>query len=82
MISFRLLFRQRFMMTSSNGKIFRVTGYLCVTVEFTAQRPVTRSFDVFFDLRRKKRLSKNGEAGELRRHRAHNDVTVMWDWDL
>ena len=29
-----------------------------VTVEFPAQRPVTRSFDVFFDLRLNKRLSK------------------------
>ena len=29
-----------------------------VTGEFPAQRPVTRSFDVFFDLRLKKRLSK------------------------
>ena len=26
--------------------------------EFSAQRPVTRSFDAFFDLRLKKRLSK------------------------
>ena len=26
--------------------------------EYPAQRPVTRSFDVFFDLRMKKRLSK------------------------
>ena len=37
------------MLTSSNGNIFRVTGPLCG--EFPAQRPVTRSFDVFFDLR-------------------------------
>ena len=29
-----------------------------VTVEFPAQKPVTRSFDVFFDLRLNKRLSK------------------------
>ena len=29
-----------------------------VTGEFPAQRPVTRGFDVFFDLRLKKRLSK------------------------
>ena len=29
-----------------------------VTGEFPAQRPVTRSFDVFFDLRLNKRLSK------------------------
>ena len=45
--------------------------------EFPAQRPVTRSFDVFFDLRRNKRLSKHSEAGYLRRHRAHYDVIVM-----
>ena len=38
------------MMTSSNGIIFRVTGPLW--------RPVTQSFDVFFDLRLNKRLSK------------------------
>ena len=29
-----------------------------VTGDFPAQRPVTRSFDVFFDLRQNKRLSK------------------------
>ena len=38
-----------FMMTSSNGNIFRVTSPLCreFTGEFPAQRPMTRSFDVF-----------------------------------
>ena len=50
------------MMTSSNGNIFRVTGPLCGEFtgpgEFPAQRPVTRSFDVFFDERLNKRLSK------------------------
>ena len=51
-----------FMMTSSNGNIFRVTGHLCG--EFTssrwisAQSPVTRSFDVSFDLCLNKRLGK------------------------
>ena len=35
--------------------------------EFPAQRPVTRSFHAFFDLRLNKRLS---EAGDLRRYRA------------
>ena len=46
------------MMTSSNGSIFHVTGHLCG--EFIDHRwiPRTRSFDVFFDLRRNKRLSK------------------------
>ena len=50
------------MMTSSNGNIFRVTGHLCGKFtgpgEFPAQRPVTLSFDVCFDLRLNKRLSK------------------------
>ena len=50
------------MMTSSNGNIFRVTGPLCgnspVIGEFPSQRPVTQSFDVSFDLRPNKRLSK------------------------
>ena len=50
------------MMTSSNGNIFRVTGPLCGEFtgpgEFRTQRPVTQSFDVFFDLRLNKRLSK------------------------
>ena len=51
------------MMTSSNGNIFRVTGPLCGEFtgpgEFPAQRPVTRSFDLFFHLRLNKRLSKH-----------------------
>ena len=51
------------MMTSSNGNIFLVTGSLwkgnsMVTGEFLSQRPVTRSFDVFFGLCLNKRLSK------------------------
>ena len=40
--------------------------------EFHAQRLVTRSFDVFFDLRLNKR-----EVGDLRHYRAHYDVNVM-----
>ena len=50
------------MMTSSNGNFFRVTGPLCGEFtgpgEFTTKRPVMRSFDVYFDLRLNKRLSK------------------------
>ena len=38
---------------------------------------VTRSFDVFFGLRLNKRLSKRYEAGDLRRHRVHYDITVL-----
>ena len=33
-----------------------------VTGEFSAQRPVTRSFDIFFDLRLNKRLSKQSRG--------------------
>ena len=42
------------------GDIFHITGPLCekVTGEFPAKRPATRSFDVFFDPRQNKRLSK------------------------
>ena len=50
------------MVTSSNGKLFRITGPLwgefTVTGAFPSQRPVTRSFDVFFVLRLNKQLSK------------------------
>ena len=49
------------MMTSSKGNIFRVTCPLCGEFigQFPTQRPVTRSFDVFFDLRPNKQLSKH-----------------------
>ena len=60
--SYNRVLYPRIMMTSSNGSIFRVTGPLWgnspVTGEFPSQRPVTRSFDVFFDLRLIKRLRK------------------------
>ena len=50
------------MKTSSNGNIFCATGHCAgnspVPGEFHTQRPVTRSFDVFFDMRLNKRLSK------------------------
>ena len=79
------------MMTSSNGNIFRVTGPLCGEFtgpgEFLTQRPVTRSFDVFFDLRLNKGWVNNREAGDLRRHCGHYDVNVMilsikWYWPV
>ena len=78
--------KELIMMTSSNGNIFRVTGHLCG--EFTGprwiptQRPVTRRFDVFFDLRLNKRLSKQSWGWwfetltrPLRRHR---NVRIYW----
>ena len=50
------------MMTSSNGNIFHVTGHLCGPRWIPAQGPVTRSFDVFLDLRLNKRLSKQSSG--------------------
>ena len=59
-------------MTSSNGNIFRVSDPLCG--EFTGHRwmPWINGW------------VNNGEAGDLRRHRAHYDITVMGDvlWHL
>ena len=56
------------MMTSSNGNIFRVTGPLCGEFtgpgEFPTQRPVTRSFDVFFDMM----TSSNGNIFRVTGH--------------
>ena len=49
-------------MTSSNGNISALLAFYAgnspVTGEFHTKRPVTRSFDVFFDLRLNKPLSK------------------------
>ena len=44
------------MKTSSNGHLFRVTGPFCG--EFLTQRPVRRSYVVFFDPRLNKRSGK------------------------
>ena len=71
------------MVTSSNGNISALLA-LCegnspVPGEFPSQRPVTRSFNVFCDLRLKQHNNwvNNGDAGDLRRHRAHYGVIVM-----
>ena len=56
-------------------------GNLPIIDKFPSQRAVTRGFDVFFDLRLNKRLSKtNRGAGDLRRHRANYDAIIIW-WD-
>ena len=75
------------MMTSSNGNIFRVTGHLCgeFAGELPTQRPVTRSFDVFFVLRLNKRLSKQSwgwwfetQSCPLWRHRNGIGYKLRW----
>ena len=69
----------RSIMTSWNGNIFRVTceGTSPVTGDFTPQRPVTRSFGVFFDRHLNKRLNKQSWGWWFETHRAHYDATVM-----
>ena len=52
-----------------------------VTGEFPAQKPVTRSFVVFYDRAWINGWVNNRKAGYLRRHRAHHDVTVMKCWN-
>ena len=67
-----------FMMTSSNGNIFRVTSHLCR--EFTGHRPIPRKGQwrgaLMFSLicARISSWVRNREAGDLGRHRAHYDV--------
>ena len=80
------------MMTSSNGNIFRVTGPLCGEFtgpgEIPTQRPVTRGFDVFFDLRLNKRLSKQPwgwwfetPSWSLWHHRNDVNGTTAWPYN-
>ena len=72
-----------FMMTSSNGNIFCVTGPLCG--EFTGHRwlPLTKASDaeLWYYLWSQPWINSwvnNREAGDLRRHRAHYDVIVIF----
>ena len=66
-------------MISLNGNISALLA-ICegnppVTGGFPSQRPVTLSFDVFFDWTNDR--TSNRDAGDLRRHRTHYDVAVM-----
>ena len=72
----------RFMMTSWNWSIFRVTGLLCgeFTGEFPAQRPVTRTLMFSLICAWINGWVNSREAGGLRRHPTHYDVIVMSYW--
>ena len=71
------------MTMSSNGNIFRVTGPLCG--EFTGHRFIPRTKASVAELwyflwsALDKRLCKQSWVCDLRRYRAHYDVTVMMD---
>ena len=65
-----------FMMTSLNGNIFRVTGPLCG--EFTGHKSQWRgALMLSLICAWINGWVNNHEAGDLRRHHAHYDVTVM-----
>ena len=68
----------RHQMEAFSALLALCAGNSLVNGEFPSQRPVKRIFDVIFDLRMNKRLvKKNREAGDLRCHRPHYDVTVI-----
>ena len=70
------------MMTSSNGNMFCITGPLCG--EFTGDRwiPSTKASDAVLVLSLIYAWTNgwvnNRNAGDLRRHHAHYDITVIW----
>ena len=78
----------RHQMETFSALLALCAGNSPVNGEFPAQRPVTRSFDVFFICAWINGWINNRDAGDLRRHRAHYDVTVKvlvnynltWQW--
>ena len=75
----------RHQMKTFSALLALCAGKSPVTGEFPAQRPVTRSFDVFFDLRPNERLSKQWwgwwfetQSCPLWRHRNAGDMPILW----
>ena len=75
------ILHQQYMMTSSNGNFFRVTGLLCgnspVTIEFPSQSQWRGALIFSLICAWINRWVNNREAGDMRRHRGHFDVIVM-----
>ena len=78
----RNLHHSQIMMSSTNGNIFRVTGHLCG--EFTGPRWIPPSKGQWHGALMFSLICawindwvNNRKAGDLRRHRAHYDVSVM-----
>ena len=70
-----------FMMTSSNGNIFHVTGSLWGEPPVTGQWRGTLMFPLSYAWTNG--WANTRDAGDLRRHCAHHDVTVMFlNWIL
>ena len=70
------------MKMSSNGNIFRVTGHMYGELTGHRRIPRTKAIDaelrcIFFICAWLNDWVNNGEAGDLRRHRAHYHVIIM-----
>ena len=68
----------RHQMETFSALLVLCVGNSPVTGEFPSQRPVTRGFDVVFDLSLKNRWVNNRKDGDFGCHRAHYDVIVMF----
>ena len=77
----KLSYYVNFMMTSSNGNIFRVTGHLFrnspVAGEVLAKASDAEFWWFLWSAYSINGWINNGEAGDLRSHRAHYDLIVM-----
>ena len=68
----------RYQMEAISALLALCAGNSPVTGEFPTLKPVTRSFDVFFICAWTNDWVNNRDASDLRRHRAHYDVTVIY----
>ena len=68
----------RHQMETVSASLAFCAGNSLVTGEFPSQRPVTQSLGVFFICVWTNNWGNNRETGDLRRHHAHYDVTVMF----
>ena len=67
----------RHQMETFSALLATCAGNSPVPGEFPTQRPVTRSFDVYFDLRPNKRLSKQSWGWWFETPSRHRNVNVM-----
>ena len=81
-VTWCIMFQLFVMMTSSNGNIFRVTGPLCgeFTVPVNSPHKGQWRGALMSSLicARINDWANNCEAGDLRRHRGHYDVNIMF----
>ena len=69
--------RKCFNLMTSSCSLFTFRHFSPVTGGFPSQRPVTRSFDIFLICVWTNDWASTRDAGDLWRHSAHYDITVM-----